>query len=389
MTTTLQQWANSQSNPELTVNENFASLSHTGCYAMRPAATTGLVWAWYGGRWGGQVVADGTATLGASTTSYVTVNRSTGAVAVATTTTAWDDTTNHARAYKLTTGTATVAAVEDHRAGPGGVHGQGAGSSGSGIEVLTAPRTYYVRTDGSDTNSGLADTAGGAFLTIQRAVDVIASTLDNNGHAVTVSVAAGTYSAALRLKPTRGHGTCYIDGLSGTPSAVHISVTSASAIQQVQPGAGSWLVRYLKVSAATSGYGIVALGCSIGAQGVVFGACASGHIYAANGGAVQIITNATVEGAAPYWARCVYGGAVQASGTTLTITGTPAFSQAFIFGDYGGQFAMDGMTFSGTATGKRYTLQRRSAFFGSASTTYLPGNVAGTTTAESFYGTGV
>lgn len=138
MSTTLQQWANAQANPEVTVNENFTALSHVGCYAMRPAATTGLVWAWYGGRWGGQVVADGSATLTASTTSYVTVNRSTGAVAVATTTTAWDDTTNHARAYKLTTGTATVTAVEDHRAGPGGAHGQPLRISGSVVLVAGA-----------------------------------------------------------------------------------------------------------------------------------------------------------------------------------------------------------------------------------------------------------
>lgn len=123
MTTTLQQWANSQANPEVTVNENFASLSHAGCYAMRPAATAGLVWAWYGGRWGGQVVADGSATLAASTTSHMVVNRSTGAVSVSTATTDWNNTAVFARAYRLTTGAATVTAVEDHRAGAGGVHG--------------------------------------------------------------------------------------------------------------------------------------------------------------------------------------------------------------------------------------------------------------------------
>lgn len=136
MTTTLQQWLNSQSNPETTVNENFTSLAHVGAYAMRPAATTGLIWAYYGGRWGGASVADGTLTLTASATNYVVVNRSTGAISVATASTNWDNTGSYARVYKLTTAAATVTAVEDHRAGPGGVHGQAPAASGGGTQAI-------------------------------------------------------------------------------------------------------------------------------------------------------------------------------------------------------------------------------------------------------------
>lgn len=138
MTTTLQQWNNAQANPEVPVNENFASLAHVGAYAMRPAATTGLTWAYYGGRWGGTSVADGTLTLAASATNHVVVNRSTGAISVATASTNWDNTAAYARVYKLTTGTATVTAVEDHRAGPGGVHGQAAAGSGNVQSIIIA-----------------------------------------------------------------------------------------------------------------------------------------------------------------------------------------------------------------------------------------------------------
>jgi hypothetical protein len=65
----------------------------------------------------------------------------------------------------------------------------------------------------------------------------------------------------------------------------------------------------------------------------------------------------------------------------ITITGTPAFSGAFAYGDYGGKIQFNPNTnFSGSATGKRFLMHNNSVLVtqGSSSATYLPGNVAGT-----------
>ena len=74
-------------------------------------------------------------------------------------------------------------------------------------EKLTAARTYYVRTDGSDSNNGLANTSGGAFLTIQKAVDVAAYSLDCSGYAITVQVGDGTYTGSVVMRSLLRQGT--------------------------------------------------------------------------------------------------------------------------------------------------------------------------------------
>ena len=110
---------------EVIVNEALLMLQHLAVYAVDPDTTTGLTLGYKGGRWGGFAVTAGTVALTASSTNYVVVNRSTGAVSVSTATTNWNNLTAYARVFKLpTTGSAIDwATAENHMAGTGGVHG--------------------------------------------------------------------------------------------------------------------------------------------------------------------------------------------------------------------------------------------------------------------------
>lgn len=123
----------------------------------------------------------------------------------------------------------------DHSGGDGA---QIAYSSLSGTptvrELLTSARTYYVRTDGSDSNNGLTDSAGGAFLTIGKAFTVI-STIDKNGYAVTVQCGTGTFAEA--VAPTTGIGEGNVS-LQGTLTAQE-TVTAATVAAGTGATAGT------------------------------------------------------------------------------------------------------------------------------------------------------
>lgn len=244
-------------------------------------------------------------------------------------------------------------------------------------EMLAANRTYYVRTDGADANTGLADTASGAFLTIQKALNVAAS-LDMAGFTVTIQIGDGTYSGAIDIPATLGQASTAglaIAGNSATPGNVIVSTTSASAISAAE--GTRCLVKNLELRTTTSGFGLNADGGTIQFQNVRFGACAQGHIMCHNSGTATATGNYAISGASPIhlWARS--GGTINTEARTVTLTGTPTFATAFAFCQ-NGEISCGGMTFVGSATGARYNTTLNgvinSAGGGAA---YLPGNAAG------------
>lgn len=244
-------------------------------------------------------------------------------------------------------------------------------------ERLTAARTYYVRTDGSDANTGLANTAGGAFLTIQKAVDVVSGTLDLSTYNVTIQIADGTYTAGAALKSCVGAGTVVINGNATTPANVLISTTSADAIfgQYVTT---LYTVSNLKITTITSGRGVRALGAPtmIYVSGVDFGAVATAQMYAQLGGQINATGNYTISGGAVNHVSAS-AGIITTVGRTCTLTGTPAFSGAFSSAALMGLHSAGSMTYTGSATGARYTATGNSLIDSNGGgATYLPGNAA-------------
>jgi hypothetical protein len=79
------------------------------------------VFGYYGGRFNGTSVANGTVTATASNTNYVVAHRSTLAVTISTSNTNWNNTSTYGRMYKLTAGSSSITAYEDHRMGDSGI----------------------------------------------------------------------------------------------------------------------------------------------------------------------------------------------------------------------------------------------------------------------------
>src|SRR3569623_657410 len=204
--------------------------------------------------------------------------------------------------------------------------------SGGARETLVADRTYYVRADGSDSNDGLSNASGGAFLTIQKAVDAVAG-LDTAGFNVIIQIADGTYAGAVSLKNVVGFsaaGYLVIQGNNTTPANVLVNVSSAYAF--LADGISTiWDIKDLKLQ-NSSGYGMSARsGARVRFRYINFGACAgAAHIQASGpGSTVTALSNYAVSGGGTAHFEVTYGAQFVSPTFTVTITNTPSFSLAW------------------------------------------------------------
>lgn len=243
-------------------------------------------------------------------------------------------------------------------------------------EQLTANRTYYVATTGSDSNNGLS--AGAPFLTIQKAVDV-AATLDASIYTVTIQLAAGTYTTGVTLKPVLGAAAPVLQGNTADPAAQLISLAGGTCINGAN--CGTWTVRGIKVqNTAGTGIAVSGAGANLNISYLHFGACSVDQIQATGLGRVGINGPWTIAGGAVNHISSYQQGQVIVGSYTCTLTGTPAFSNAFVQSTILSMVNFGSPTWSGSATGPRYAAHANATIVtNGAGATWLPGSSAGVT----------
>lgn len=239
---------------------------------------------------------------------------------------------------------------------------------------LTAARTYYIRSGGSDDNDGLTEAT--ALATVNAAKNKIKS-LRSNGFAVTLDLGEGQWPAI-----------SFTEGNAGDLAALIIK--GAGAAKTVIASDGSFAIRMYNINAvvdikniglSASGHGLDILNVKrLNLSDLTFGVCASCHI---NLQATFCImgSGVVIAGGAVVFLACTHSSYFRAN-QLITLTGTPNFSQAFTTCN-GASFAYwAGTSFSGGATGVRH----QAVNFGGirvngGGANFFPGDQAGTANA--------
>lgn len=199
---------------------------------------------------------------------------------------------------------------------------------------------------------------------------------------MTIYVADGTYGPIV-LKRCVGSGTVTITG--NTPNPANCVINAGAAIAIYAPQVTS---RYDIMGVRMSGtsYGLLVSGPGlICVASCDFATTGGAQIYADNGAFVSTLGNYTISAGAQRHVWALGGGYVQISGRTITLTGTPSFSSAFVVAQFGYILAPSN-TFSGAAAGPRYLATENGVIStGGGGANYLPGNAAGAASEGGIY----
>lgn len=242
--------------------------------------------------------------------------------------------------------------------------------------------TIYVRTDGNDANDGSANDAAHAFATINAALAAVSKQYILIGQAITVQLGnAGTY-AGFSISGIPG-----IITLRGNPSApTDFYIAGSSSAGATCSVTGSTVSIDGLVINNTGGNGhsfSASSAANVNLKRTYFSCAATtplAHIQADAGSSVVVDTGCKFYGIAGYGWLAQYGGRITQAPVAVEIVGGPTFSGAFAAAVDGGGISVNpGASFTGSATGKRYSAERGGSInTNGAGAGYFPGSISGT-----------
>lgn len=253
-------------------------------------------------------------------------------------------------------------------------------TAGGGLrEVLTAARTYYLRTTGNDSNDGL--TTGTAKLTPPGVMAAI-NALDLNGQSVTINV-DGSFGNLNINRPLVGGTTINIVGSGTTTSRIGTSgvALAITAPVIVQPES----IEFYGSTATISMSGGARININSGKTVRSTMTSPSTRHINVGVGCYFYCFSGTLElgGNSPRFMQVSEGAQSLIYTTTYRSTGAVAFSTAFIEVADAGVVTTNGNSTidaaAGAITGKRYNVIANGVIKANANASLFPGDVAGTT----------
>jgi hypothetical protein len=245
---------------------------------------------------------------------------------------------------------------------------------------LAGNTTYFVSNSGNDvTGNG---TSGNPWATLQKAINFVVTNVDISGFVVTVQMIDGSYAGFSVNQPYVGGagGNVVVQGNSVTPS--NTLVTSAV---QCDTG-GEVSIQNMKITSSVHCLNVGQDAVVLVGTGIIFGTAGGNHVN--NGiGIVRFGTSYIIAGSAVgfHWASQSNGLISVNSGSVITLTGAPSFN-TFAIATECGVIACNGITFSGTATGVRYSVTANGVIAtGTGNPNFLPGNASGTASSGGQY----
>lgn len=243
---------------------------------------------------------------------------------------------------------------------------------------LSGNTTFYVRTDGSDSNDGSANTAGAAWLTIQKAINVIAN-YNLNSYTATIQVADGTYTGAVSVTRPFVNGFVQLTGNTGTPSNCVISVAGAA----VSVSYASMSLGGFKIVSSSGNLISIGSAAILTMNGAMeYGSCTNVAVSVGSGAQWRASANYTISGSPGTYFFSASGstGIIHTSALTVTLSGTPNWPTAFINAARSSAINITSATFSGSATGKRFFIDETCDLLvgvGVDPDVYFPGDARG------------